>query len=337
MTIRVLRKMTNLEIRKLQIRPHLARRLPASLARRYHAIPVAEENGHITVAMADPEDLGAREAVVSSLGLDAYLIKGDGVELDALIEQIWSENSPSPSSLELLIYAPSIRTRRVEQSGILDPNEICAYTQAIGSLLNAHVTRLPSELPPDAQVLVKEARGFDCDLLVCGAPGRSLFKRLPTSLLVVQSIHLPIKRILLLVKGQEEDEIALDWVLRLAHPSRAHVTVLVILPPVPLMYLGLEKMQYRLPELLTAETSLGGQLRQIAQKLADGEIEGNLRLRTGTFEMEIQTELETTSYDLVVLPADSPQPLRYWLFDGLVESLIRATDRPVLIARAKAL
>ncbi len=336
MTIKGIRKMTNLEIRELRIRPHLARRLPASLARRYHAIPVAEENGHITVAMADPDDLRARKAVVSSLGLDACLVKGNGVDIDALIEQIWSGNSHNPPTLELLVYAPPRRTVQEYSSRGVDAGEVCAYARALGSLMNAHVTHFPTGLPPNTQALIKEARCLDCDLLVCGAPERSLFKRLPASLLVVPSSRLPLKRILLLVKGQVGDEIGLDWVLRLARPSRAHVTVLAVLPPVPLMYRGLALLQYGLPELLATETALGRQLRQVAQKLADGEIEGTLRLRTGTFEMQIQAELWTTSYDLVVLPADSPQPLRCWLFDGLVEPLIRTTNRPVLIARSKS-
>lgn len=331
-----LRQLISLEVRNLRIEPHLARRLPASLARRYHAIPVAEENGKITVVMADPDDLGAKKAVISSLGLEACMVRGDGVDIDALIEEIWFGNSIVPPPLELLVYPPPPRTARGYSPSGIEAGEICAYAQVLGRLMKARVTEFPTCVQPNPQVLVNEARCLDPDLVICGMRERGLFKRLPTSLLVVPSSRLPIKRMLLLVKGQAREEIALEWILRLAQPSRARVTVLVILPPVPLMYSGLTSMQYKLSELLTTETPLGKGLRQVAQKLLEGEIDSTLRLRTGTFEMQIQSELWSTSYDLVVVPADSPQPIRSWWFDGLVEPLLRTTDRPILLANSKS-
>jgi nucleotide-binding universal stress UspA family protein len=336
MRTRVLRQLISLEVRNLRIEPHLARRLPVSLARRYHAIPVAEENGKITVVMADPDDLRAQKAVISSLGLDACMVRGDGVDIDALIEEIWSGNSQTPPPLELLVYPPPPRKAREYSSSGIEAGEVCAYARVLGKLMNARVTEFPAGVQPNPQVLVNEARCLDPDLVICGMRERGLFKRLPTSLLVVPSSRLPIKRILLLVKGQAGEEIALDWALRLARPSGARVTVLVILPPVPLMYSGLGSMQYKLSELLATETPLGKRLRQVAQKLLEGEIDSTLRLRTGTFEMQIQSELWSTSYNLVVLPADSSQPIRSWWFDGLVEPLLRTTDRPILIAKSKS-
>lgn len=48
--------------------PDLAQRLPPHVAMRYHALPLAEDNGRITVAMADPDDADAREAIVAARG-----------------------------------------------------------------------------------------------------------------------------------------------------------------------------------------------------------------------------------------------------------------------------
>ena len=54
----------------LAAKPLVARRLPAELARRFHALPIAEDNGRITVAMADPDDVVARQAIASALAGD---------------------------------------------------------------------------------------------------------------------------------------------------------------------------------------------------------------------------------------------------------------------------
>ena len=41
--------------------------LPGDVARRYHALPIAQDNGRVTVVMANPADQTAREAVEAAL------------------------------------------------------------------------------------------------------------------------------------------------------------------------------------------------------------------------------------------------------------------------------
>ena len=53
-------KQKHLRLDDLMVNLKLARRLPAKLAFRHHALPVAQEKGHITVAMANPDDEMAR-------------------------------------------------------------------------------------------------------------------------------------------------------------------------------------------------------------------------------------------------------------------------------------
>ena len=50
------RKTAYLTLDELTADRELARRLPPDLAWRYHALPLAEDNGRVTVAMADPDD-----------------------------------------------------------------------------------------------------------------------------------------------------------------------------------------------------------------------------------------------------------------------------------------
>ena len=61
-----------LTLDKLVVDPRLARRLPPVLAFRYHALPVAKDNDHITVVMANPGDRTACEAIATGLGMQPY-------------------------------------------------------------------------------------------------------------------------------------------------------------------------------------------------------------------------------------------------------------------------
>jgi hypothetical protein len=101
-----------LTLDQLDADPMLAQRLPAELARRYHALPVAEDNGRITVVMADPEDVAACDAIASALGIGnrvqqpspLFLVRGDPSSIDALVSHVWGDPTPS---LNMLLITPA--------------------------------------------------------------------------------------------------------------------------------------------------------------------------------------------------------------------------------------
>lgn len=82
-------KTAYLTIDELAVDPTIARRLPPDLAWRCHALPLAEDNGRITVAMADPDNAEAREAVVAVLGPRSCVVKGSALAIDERLAEIW--------------------------------------------------------------------------------------------------------------------------------------------------------------------------------------------------------------------------------------------------------
>jgi hypothetical protein len=72
--------------------------LPLDVARRCRALPIAQDSGRITVAMADPSDHASRELVTSLLlertgGLadgspQVYLVQGDPALIDTWLAQL---------------------------------------------------------------------------------------------------------------------------------------------------------------------------------------------------------------------------------------------------------
>lgn len=317
----------------------LARRLPRDVACRLHAIPVAEDGGRITVAMADPDDVEAQNAVATVLGTVPYVVKGDQATIDALLAHLWSEEPP----LHLLAYAPSR----------LVGDELSDAARLMGELLGARVSFLRTEEDSgaalDAVADLVSRQGYD--LVMCGRSCQPLVDRLflgpadsraanriPTSLLMVQRFKWPLRRILMVV-GQdsvETNEAALLWAERLARPSGASITALAVVPPLPAMWEGMASMRQGLAPLLTADTSLGRELRRIAERLAEPGIEGRLRLRQGPPDWQLRLEVATGDHDLIIVGADTKNRWLRWLSGGQVSALLRWADRPVLVAKPTA-
>lgn len=317
----------------------LARRLPRDLAFRYHALPVAEDGGRLTVAMADPEDPVAQAAVVSALGATPYVVQSDQAAIDALLAELWPEK-PSPS-LRLLVF-PGSRPNVDEQS---------TYVRALAELLGARVSYYDpvgdaTAAAVDALAKVVALAGYD--LIVSGEPGQSLIHRLllgpvdqqkvdqiPTSLLLLRGFRWPLHRILLVVRqhSAETNEAALEWATSLARPAQAAVTVLAVAPPAPALSSRAEGIQPGLTALLSADTTLGREMHRVARRLVDRDVEATLRLRQGPPGWQLRLEVAAGDYDLIIVGADSSNRWLRWLMGRQVNPLLHWADRPVLIAK----
>jgi len=323
----------HLALSELELNRRLARRLPPALARRYHALPLAQDNGHITVAMANPNDLLARAAITTALGKPLYVVHSDRVDIDHRLAELWPDRVNQP--LSLLVY---------DAAGP-GAGEVTAYGRYLADLLGSPPTFFPPQRDESAGVddWVEAAEGYD--LVIFGEPDQSLLERLlagptacqavkqiDTSVLIARQPRRPLQKILLVTRGQDLDQAAVDWGVRLAEPSQATVAVLAVLPPTPAMYSQLLS-GYDLAYWLTTETPLGRQVRQIARRLVNWEITGTLHFRQGAPCHQIKREVAETQPDLIVIAADSPNWLLRRIPGQLVRPLLRWADRPVLIAK----
>jgi nucleotide-binding universal stress UspA family protein len=312
----------------------LARSLPADLAWRCHALPLAEDNGRVTVAMADPDDVVARDAVISALGPASCLIQANRAAIDALLAQVWNSSDSQCLDVRVCAYPDPV------------PDRLRDYMQALALLLDAKVTYLTE--PAHVKDLVNRSAA-EYDLVVFPGPGHPQFSELlrqrpltgrehalAPGFLLARKPRWPIQRILLVLSGGCGDESAANWAEFLARRSGAGATILAVTPPVPAMYAGLKGMAHGLATVLSADTPLGHQIRDASRKLVESGVEATLKLREGPPDWQISLEAVEGEYDLVVLAAQAGRAGLRRLDRGLVGDIVRSLARPVLIVRPTA-
>jgi nucleotide-binding universal stress UspA family protein len=314
--------------------PKLARRLSPDLAWRFHALPIAEDEGRVTIAMANPDDAVARDAMRSALGPALYIVKADPVAIDALLTDVWVQAETQPPDVHLCSYPQPIS------------DSACSYAQALGNLLGTRASRFNTSAEMDVWFEKGGSTGGNLIIFdrvdhpglrrwLSGPAARTPARQSGThgsAALVALRPRWPLRNMLLVLWGEESGDAALDWVVRLAQPSGSTVTILTVVPPVPAMYGRRAGMDTNLPTLLASATLLGQQLRCAAQRLVDCEIEGILRLRQGLPDRQICREMIQGDADLVAIPTRPRQWWRRWLRGDVVDPLLSRVDRPLLIA-----
>ncbi len=329
------RKTAYLTLEELTADRELARRLPLDLAWSCHALPLAEDNGRVTVVMADPDDDRAREAVVAALGPRLCVVKGSPLSIEARLAEIWGDEACRRPRLEVCAFPDPL------------PGELWDYAQALGVLLGAHLGRMSTA--GEVNALAKEGGRANSDLVILGEYCHPLLRCLlsrstedgdlpilqsavPFGILVAQRPRWPLERILLVICGESADNGAVDWALRLASPSTAAVTVLAVIPPVPIMVHGPARREQGMAAFLTSNTILGRQMHQVARRLAECQVDGTLRLRQGAPDQQICRQVVEGDHDLIIMAA---RPRKWWLRQlkgDPICSLLSQVDRPVLFA-----
>jgi len=283
----------------VSVNPEVARRLPFDLACRYQALPVAEDDGHLTVAMAHPDDMEARQAILAALPPTSPCRSdprspGDRDTAGMLACPTTALCPPCPqsaagaestvdargTSVYLVRGDPVVidslladvwpgRARRALRLLVLDATQnrvgLHDHARALGRLLGAEISYVACDnAAPESR------------------PG--LLTRL---LLVVQSNDDPA------------DSAAPACAVHLARSSGATVTVFAVVPPGP---------ENGLATLLTTRSTAVG---QAAQLLVEAGIAANLRVRQGSLARQLHREIIETDYDLVLIDSKPILPFGY--------------------------
>ena len=191
--------------------------------------------------------------------------------------------------------------------------------------------------------LTEEIKRLDTYLLICPSTSGSrqqnlaptlgekkLFQHCDTSILSLKETRWPIRHILLVLQVDDIDVCAEEWAVRVAIASEATLTILPVIPNVPVMY---AELQQGLPELLDSNCQLGRHLRQVAQRLVNWEVSGTFKLRDEPPEWQIRSEINEGDFDLIIIGVDFYDPIQKLMMQDLVFPLLCWTTRPILLTQ----
>jgi len=228
----------------------------------------------------------------------------------------------------------------------VDDADLVVYAQSLANLIGAKLFQMTSRFTNEAiSALSVQAEKLQADLIVYQAIPKQFLKdeanysatsrlivKMPTSLLRIQKPRWPIARILLILHdGKQVDTPAVDWTIQLARQTSAHVTIMPLIPPVPLMY-G-PSIEHKLSAILSDESLMGTNLRRIANQMVNSHIRANFRLRKEPPDQQIRQEAAETEYDLTIIGSNPKHGALQWLCEDMVNALLNWTSGNVLITK----
>jgi nucleotide-binding universal stress UspA family protein len=312
----------------------ILQRMPQDLPPQHHALLKARVYGAISAIMADTKVPQACGGTAEAWASHSRFIESNYKAIESLRNGFkWSVGNPEH---RFLVCETEAGFETFQN-----------FAHRIADLFHAQMQRV--DFHEDQALCLREIRkkvSVGYGLLMLGPQVKScrkhllaprfhemLAKELSISLLVVPKMRWPISKILILIQVETHDEAAMEWGMRLAKASHAEITLLAIVPQVPVMYQGFNRFSRGLPDLLSKETKLSQHLRWAAGRLVDEGLDGTVQLRQGLPEWEIRGELLDQDHDIVVVGAEDRDWLRRIAFNGYSCRLMQWLDRPMLIAK----
>ena len=307
--------------------------LPPEIAFRYHALPVATDGNKVTVAMAAPDDQAASSAIQSVIDAPVCLIQADEEDIDHRLDEIWPQILKKMNFLFWPLTAESNRSYNI--------------AKGIARSLKANLVRIdcPGEGQDSIIGLRRAIHQEEPDLLIVKADHPSKLCRelssrkgknaeigLPDLLILLPDPTLPIKKLLKVLPDSGSGcEKAASWVIRLSQTCRLNVTILPILPPIPLCYGSF--LYHNLVSLFAGSDPLGINMRSISNQFSRNNISANYILRDGDPLNQIRDEIAFFNPDLIILPASPRQGRDFWFSTDLAGMLFKCITKPILITQ----
>ena len=191
----------SLDLDDLTVDPALARRLPPGLAAYYLAVPLADEDGCVSVAMAHPENKTALAVLRFLFDAPVVPVRAPAAMIRRALQRLDSPASQLRPSV--LVWAGNTAMRDIARDA----------AALLARPWNATVTLLAAEVELAAALDV--ARAGDYCLTVVGAPDSLpaswLYERVSTPFLLLRRPVAEWRRILVVLRGFTADSLTLEW------------------------------------------------------------------------------------------------------------------------------
>lgn len=149
------------------------------------------------------------------------------------------------------------------------------------------------------------------------------------AILLVRQPCWPLRRLLLIIRGEATDKATIEWGVHLTRHTQASLTILVVKSPL------LPDREQFVANALKANTIPGQYIRSALHQLAVRQVDGVLKLSHRLPEQQVQLEVSQSHYDLIILGSEPRGRLFYWRLDSLLRPMLQWTQQSVLITGAQ--
>lgn len=293
----------------------LLQRVPYELIVYYLALPLAQENGRVSVVMAHPENTAAIDTLQRLLQAEIVPVQARSQAIQAALQRIYTTLPPPPPQPTIMAWS---HTSQQETA-------VFATAALLRQAYHADMEMLPVNGHTPAEVLTL-ALGRPSTMAVLAAPPASqlpdLFSRLSTPFVLVRGPYRPLRRILVALRGFSSDIQAVDWILPLAQAPDTAVTLL------PLADSPLHQVRRATHPGDLVEPHLELCLTQ----LRNANIPIHLKFRQGQPLHQIMNELGQGNYDLLVVTAEAQGDYVQTILAAMEECHAH-TGRPIFILK----
>lgn len=184
-----------------------------------------------------------------------------------------------------------------------------------------------------AHLILVGSRGVtDIRRFLLGSVSRQVVTHAPCPVLVVKKPVPVIRRIIIGVDGSKQAQSAVEFLLQMPVPKTAHVTVVSVVPPLPI-----ESSLHPSPLLNLALAPLERQARgvaiQVAARMRKAGLKATSLVIHGNPGHEIVKLAESERADLVVVGSRGLTGTSRFLMGSVSDSVVKYAPCPVLVAR----
>jgi nucleotide-binding universal stress UspA family protein len=221
----------------------------------------------------------------------------------------------------------------------------------------AHVQQLLSDKAASVEIIAKAGAPIEeivsrtleakYELVVIGAVRKSergafwlpakaykIIKRLAPPVLVVLGNRARLQHILVCTGGRDYIDKAVELTGRIAAGTKARVTLVHVMAPLPVIYTGLRRQGEDLDRLLNSSTPLGQNLKRVKEAFEALGVPTEVRLLHGEVMTALLQEMRRVDYDLVVAGSTPARGvLRTYVMGDVTREIVNQAECPVLVVR----
>lgn len=274
----------------LELDTDLIKRLPKSLAYYHLALPLAEEDGQITMVMASPDNTKVKALLEQVLGQPIIAVQGDSADIQSQLDHAYGKELMEVSS-HILCWAE-------------DWSQADAMLEAgrqLAPLWGQHTQYLDGRGVTLASLIDFTQEGFYKLVILGMNPTIDTAKALrysQTNLLLLDAPVPPLRRLLVALQGHSPDYHTLSLAIKMGHLFQAQITLLGV---ASIKRAGVEGIG----TLLNPSTPAGQHLQACQQQLLAEPLTGSLKLRQGIPEEQIAQEYLEGQYDLLAIAIET--------------------------------